>query len=218
MNTIQKRHPVAINRDGMAQIGPTPFQLRGIRFIEGEDGTPPAAPPADPAPPATPPAAPAAPPATQPPTPQEPPAAPQPVNYRGNPDEYVRELREESKGHRLAAEKAANDLATTQQERDTLAAERDALAREKALLLNAPKHGARADLMLDSTSFMKTFADVDLTDEEAVTKAITDAIEKNSTFKATPGLPGMSGGGHQGGRTPNTPTTLEGAVKTALSS
>lgn len=224
MSTIQKRHLAARNRAGMAQIGPSYFQLRGIRLVEGEEGsgtTPPATPPA-PTPPAPvtpqPPAQPT-PPATPPATPPTPPAEPQPpVNYRGNPDEYVRELREEAKTHRLAAEKAASDYATAQQERDALAAERDTLARERALLLNAPKHGARPELLLDSTSFMKTFADIDLSDEEAVTKAITDAIEKNSTFKAAPGLPGMSGGGHQGGGTPNTPNSLEGAVRAALSS
>jgi hypothetical protein len=117
----------------------------------------------------------------------------------------VRELREESKGHRLAAEKA-------EQERDAVAAERDALNREKALLLNAPKFGARPDLLLDSSSFMKTFADVDLSKEDDVKKAITDALERNSAFKAGPTLPGTSGGGHQGGsRTTSTPS-LQGAV------
>lgn len=213
MNTIQKRHPVAITRDGMAQIGPTAFQLRGIRFFNdegGAGGNPPAeAPPAPPAP------APTPPPAPQPPAPQ-PPAEQPPVNYRGNPDEYVRELREEAKTHRLAAEKAANDFATAQQERDALAAERDNLARERALLLNAPKHGARADLLLDSSSFMKTFADIDLADDAAVEKAITDALERNSAFKAGPSLPSTSGGGHQGGQAPTTTPTIEGAVKARL--
>ena len=163
----------------------------------------------------TPPAAPPAPAPTPPPAPQ-PPAEQPPVNYRGNPDEYVRELREEAKTHRLAAEKAANDFATAQQERDALAAERDNLARERALLLNAPKHGARADLLLDSSSFMKTFADIDLADDAAVEKAITDALERNSAFKAGPSLPSTSGGGHQGGQAPTTTPTIEGAVKARL--
>lgn len=213
MNTIQKRHPVAIDRDGMAPIGPTAFQLRGIRLFNDEGGALGGNPPAD-----TPPAPPApvpTPPAPQPPAPQ-PPAEQPPVNYRGNPDEYVRELREEAKTHRLAAEKAANDFATAQQERDALAAERDNLARERALLLAAPKHGARADLLLDSSSFMKTFADIDLADDAAVEKAITDALERNSAFKAGPSLPGTSGGGHQGGSAPTTTPTIEGAVKARL--
>ncbi|MCK2024579.1 hypothetical protein KZC52_16750, partial [Microbacterium sp. kSW2-24] len=60
------RHPVAMNRDGMAQIGPTSFELRGIRFADDPAGAPPAAPaapgaPAAPAPAAPAPAAPAAP-------------------------------------------------------------------------------------------------------------------------------------------------------------
>lgn len=220
MNTQNIQHHVARDVDGMAQIGPTKFQLRGIRFADGEGGAAPVVPPAPAAPAAAPvPAAPAAAavaPAPASPVPPAAPAAPAPVNYKGDPDEYVRELREEAKNHRLAAEKAANDFATAQQERDALTAERDTLARERALLLNAPKNGARAELLLDSTSFMKTFADVDLTDEEAVTKAITDAIEKNSTFKAGPVLPSTSGGGHQGGNLSSTPLTLDAAVKKQL--
>ena len=201
-----------------AQFAPT-FHRPFLRYLEGENGASPATPPAEQQPPATPPAPPATPPIPTPPA-SQPPATPAaqptpPVNYHGNPDDYVRELREEAKTHRLAAEKAASDAAAAQQERDTLAAERDALARERTLLLQAPKLGARADLLLDSSSFMKTFADIDLADQAAVDKAITDAIEKNSTFKAAPGLPGMSGGGHQGGTQPATPVTLEGAIQKA---
>lgn len=207
------RRPVAINRDGMAQIGPTLFQLRGIRFAEGEDGAG-GTPPVDPAPPAPPAPTPPAPPAPQPPAPQ--PSPPAPIDYRGNPDEYVRELREEAKTHRLAAEKAASDFAAAQAERDTLAAERDTLNRERALLLNAPKYGARPDLLLDSSSFMKTFADIDLSDEDAVKTAIEGALERNSAFKAGPALPGTSGGGHQGGSGTTTTPTIEGAVKARL--
>lgn len=205
-----------MQKQKMPVYGPralTRFDILGIRTVEGEDGaqTPPATPEPAPAAPApqTPPAA--------PPVPQAPAEPKPPINYRGDRDDYVRELREESKTHRLAAEKAASDFAAAQKERDALAAERDNLARERALLLHAPKHGARADLLLDSTSFMKTFADVDLADEEAVTKAITDAVEKNSAYRAVT-LPGTSGGGHQGGGAPKTNITLDGAVKAALSS
>lgn len=217
MSTIRKTHAPR-TRDGLAQIGPSRYDVAGIRFFndgEGAGGGDPAQP--APAAPAAPPA-PTPPPVPQPPAPQPPAAAepPAPVSYRGNPDEYVRELREEAKTHRIAAETAQTERNTIQQERDTLASERDALARERALLLAAPKHGARADLLLDSSSFMKTFADVDLANEEAVTKAITDAIEKNSTFKAAPSLPGMSGGGHQGGSAPASNPTLESAVRGAL--
>jgi len=195
----------------------TRFDILGIRFADGEDGANPTTGQSGEQPPATPPA----PPAPQPPAQPAPPAQhaepKPPINYKGDRDEYVRELREENKTHRLAAEKATSDFATAQKERDDLAAERDSLARERALLLNAPKHGARPDLLLDSSSFMKTFADVDLTDEEAVKTAITNAVDKNSAYRAVT-LPGTSGGGHQGGGAPKTPITLDSAVKSAMSS
>ena len=189
----------------------TRFDILGIRTVEGEEGAgtnppaPPATPPAEPAPPAAPPA----------PTPQPP--APQPVQYKGNPDDYVRELREESKAHRIAAEKAAADYAAAQAERDAAAAERDRLLRENAVLLHAPKNGARADALLDSTSFMKAFADVDLSDEEAVKAAITNAVEKNSALQAVT-LPPTSGSGHQGGGNSKTKLGLQGAVSAAMAS
>lgn len=205
--------PTIRDIDGMAVIGRTAHDLRGIRFGEGEGGgTPPADPPAPPAP--TPPAptpTPPAPPAPPAPTPPAP-----PVNHRGDPDEHVRELREEAKERRIKLEQEQAAHTTTQQERDAAAAERDQLKRENALLLNAPKFGARADLLLDSSSFMKSFADVDLSKEEDVKKAIEDAIERNAAFKSGPGLPPTSGGGHQGGTPPATSMTLDGAVKKAL--
>lgn len=187
----------------------TRFDLLGVRFVEGEDGANPTPGQGGEQPPAEPPAQPT-PPAPQPPAEPKP-----PINYKGDRDEYVRELREENKTHRLAAEKATSDYTTAQQERDVAIAERDTLARERALLLHAPQHGARADLLLDSSSFMKAFADVDLTDEEAVKTAITDAVEKNSAYRAVT-LPGTSGGGHQGGGAPKTNITLDGAVKSRL--
>lgn len=205
--------------DGLAQIGPTRFDIAGIRFFNDTEGAGGAGTPA----PETPPTPPAPTPPTPPaPTPQAPAQQPAPVQYKGNPDDYVRELREEAKAHRVAAdeartaaEKAAEEAKAAQAERDAIAAERDALAREKALLLHAPKLGARPDLLLDSSSFMKTFAGVDLSKDEDVAKAITDAVEKNSAFRATT-LPAMSGGGHQGGGAPKNPVTLDGAVKAAL--
>jgi hypothetical protein len=65
------------------------------------------------------------------------------------------------------------------------------------VLLAAPRLGAKADLLLDSSSFTTALAAVDLADQAAVDKAITDALERNSAFKAGPQLPGASGGGHQ---------------------
>lgn len=195
-----------------AQFPPT-FHRPFLRYLEGEQGGSPQ-PPAEPA---TPPAAPA-PPAPVPTPPPAPPAPAEqpPVNYRGNPDEYVRELREEAKQHRLAAEKAQQERDAAATERDADRAAREALARENHLLRVAGKYGANPDMLLDSSSFMTTFKDVDLTDEAKVKEAIEQALEKNSAFRAGPVLPPRSGGGHQGGAPTAQPVTLESAVKTAL--
>lgn len=186
-----------------------------LRYFDGEQGAAPAGPPA-PTPPAPAPQAPAppVPPAPAPPAPAPP--APQPVQYRGDPDEYVRELREEAKTHRLAAEKAATDFTTAQAERDAAAAERDQLRRDNTIILRSAELGAKASALLDSREFTTLFATVDLTDQAAVDKAITDALERNSAFKAGPTLPTASGGGHQGGQPPTTTPTLESAVKARL--
>lgn len=169
-------------------------------------------------PPAAPAAAPAPPTPTPPPAPQPPaqPTPPAPVNYRGDPDEYVRELRGEAKQHRESFEREQTAHKETQQERDAAAKERDTLKAANAVLLAAPRLGARADLLLDSSSFTQTLAGIDLADQAAVDKAITDALERNSAFKAGPTLPPASGGGHQGGQPPTTTPTLESAVRTAL--
>ncbi|MBB3158029.1 hypothetical protein FHS07_001725 [Microbacterium proteolyticum] len=80
-----------------------------------------------------------------------------------------------------------------------------------------PRLGAQADLLLDSSSFTTALAAVDLADQAAVDKAITDALERNSAFEAGPTLPGASGPGHQGGQpTPTTTPSLDGAVKARL--
>lgn len=203
------RHPVAITRDGMAQIGPTSFQLRGIRFLEGEGGdggTPPAQTPPPPAPPAP------APPAPQPPAPPAPPTPPAPIDYRGNPDEYVRELRGEAKSYREAKETAEALVAERERERDAGYAERDQLRRENTVILRSQELGAKAAALLDSKEFTTAFAAIDLADPAAVDKAITDALERNSAFKAGPALPGTSGGGHQGGSATTPTPTLQGAV------
>jgi hypothetical protein len=196
--------------------GPTKLSkldLMGIRFMT--DPAPAAGAgdlPADP--PAAAPSASAAPPAA----PAAPPAAPaaQPVNYRGDPDEYVRELRQEARTHREAAEAATATAAERERERDAAAAARDELARTNKLILAAPKLGANAEMLLDSSSFMKTFASVDLAKPDDVKKAIEDALERNSAFKAGPALPHASGGGHQGGHNSKSTPTLAGAVSKAL--
>jgi len=215
------RHPIAINRDGMAQIGPTLFELRGIRFADDPAGAPPAVPaPASPAPAAPAAPAPAAPAAPAPPAPAAPsapvPAAPAPINYQGSPDEYVRELRGEARTHREAREAAEKLASEREQENTTLASERDQLRRENTVILRAQELGAKAAALLDSKEFTTAFAAVDLADPAAVDKAITDALERNSAFKAGPILPGASGGGHQGGSATTPTPTIEGAVKARL--
>ncbi|MEW2459824.1 hypothetical protein AB0872_03930 [Microbacterium sp. NPDC047426] len=224
MNHHQHRLPVAIDRDGMAQIGLTPFQLRGIRFADGEGGGAPAAPAAPAATAAPAPAASAAPAAPAAPAPAAPapaaaaptPAPAAPINYQGNPDDYVRELRGEAKTHREAREAAEKLVTEREQENTTLAAERDQLRRENTVILRSQELGAKAAALLDSKEFTTAFAAIDLADAAAVDKAITDALERNSAFKAGPILPGTSGGGHQGGAAPTINPTLEGAVAARL--
>lgn len=199
-----------------AQFAPA-YHRPFLRYFDGDAGGAPGGDPAPAAPTPSPAPTPAPPaPAPQPAPAPAAPAAPAPINYKGDPDEYVRELRAENKTAREAREKAERDAQERQQERDAAAAERDALKREKAVLLAAPRLGANADLLLDSGSFTKTLAGIDLADQAAVDKAITDALERNSAFRTGPALPPSSGGGHQGG-SPTTPKpTLEGAVKAAM--
>lgn len=202
---------IAHSRTYGVQFQPS-FHRPFLRYIEGEQGGAPTPPPAE-QPPAAPPApAPAPQPAPPAPPAPKPPAEQPPVNYRGNPDEYVRELREEAKNHRLAAEKAQQERDAVAAERDTTTAARDALARENHLLRVAGKYGANPDMLLDSSSFMTAFKDVDLADEAKVKEAIEQALEKNSAFRAGPALPPMSGGGHQGGAPQSQTPTLEGAL------
>jgi hypothetical protein len=190
---------------------PPAYDRPFLRYFSDDPGAPGGDPAPAPQPPTPAPAPAPAPPAPQPPAPQ-----PAPIKYQGDPDEYVRELREEAKNHRLAAEKAQQERDAAASERDSDRAARDALARENHLLRVAGKYGANPDLLLDSSSFMKTFADVDLSKEDEVKKAIEDALERNSAYKAGPTLPPASGGGHQGGQpTPTTPT-LESAVRARL--
>lgn len=148
----------------------------------------------------------------QPTPPPAQPAALAPVQYRGDPDEYVRELRGEARTHREAKEAAETLAAERERERDAASAERDQLRRENTVILRAGELGAKAAALLDSKEFTTAFAAVDLADTAAVDKAITDALERNSAFKAGPALPGASGGGHQGGSATTPTPTLDSAV------
>ncbi|WP_437582723.1 hypothetical protein ACSAGD_10680 [Paramicrobacterium sp. CJ85] len=219
---FKQQYHAARDRDGLAIVGMTKHQMMGIRYVEGEGGTPPAgdggndggqsgdgqsqtppatpqAPPAQPAPQATP--------------PQEPQA---PVQVHGDRDEYIRELRTESKERRIALEKLQAEHQTATQSLATATEERDRYARELAVVRNAAALNANADLLLDSASFQKDLASVDPSDTEAVKAAITAAIEKNAAYKTGPVLPPSSGGGHQGGQPSSKPLSLDDAVKKAL--
>ncbi|GAB2519506.1 hypothetical protein [Paramicrobacterium agarici] len=217
---FKQQHFAARDRDGLAIIGMTKHQMMGIRYIEGDGGaTPPADPPADPTPSATPPAEPTPPaqqtPPATPPTEPQPPAQP-PVQVHGDRDEYIRELRSESKERRIALEKLQGEHQTATQSLATATEERDRYARELAVVRNAGALNANADLLLDSASFQKDLASVDPSDNEAVKAAITAALEKNAAYKTGPALPPSSGGGHQGGQPSDKPMSLDDAVKKAL--
>lgn len=73
-------------------------------------------------------------------------------------------------------------------------------AREAAVQLavyrNAAANEANPDLLLDSASFLRSIAEVDPTDAEAVSAAIKAAVETNPVFKAsqTPPAPVFPGG------------------------
>ena len=198
-----------------AQFAPA-YHRPHLRYIEATPGAEAGTPPAPPAAPAPQPPAPPAPAAPQvPPTPNPPAPTPPPVNYQGNPDEYVRQLREESRERReaLTAEQAAHNTVKSE-----LATAQAALAdqqRTNAVLRLAGAAGANATALLDSTSFMTALAAVDISKDDDVTAAITTALGKNSALSATPKLPTTNGGGHQGGSTEK-PQSLEGAIAAHL--
>lgn len=66
-----------------------------------------------------------------------------------------------------------------------------ARAREAAVQLavyrNAAANEANPDLLLDSASFLRTLAEVDPTDTNAVASVIKAAVEANPLFKVSPG-------------------------------
>lgn len=187
--------------DGLAVIGRTLNDLRGVRFDEGEGGNAPATPAtpaAVPAPPA--PAASAAP---------EPSAAPDVPDWAKNPadaERMVRDLRAEAAKTRTEAKDA---IAKAQQEltdklavalglKPDAAADPAALtaslteaqtkatqaARELAIFKAAAQTGADPSRLLDSNSFMSSVNGLDPNDGAAVTAAITAAIAANPQLKA----------------------------------
>lgn len=239
MNTTQKCTYARRGLDGLAQIGPSKFDLRGIRLAEGELGAPttPTTPPAAPAAPATPPAAPAAPTASTPPWGDDP--------SKFDPDkawkliENLRldaEKREEKTTAAItaAAEKAQKDtlaqfakllggdpepetdpvkLAATIAEKDTaLTAAQTAIAdaqRTAQVAIHAGPLGANVTALLADPAFKTTLASVDPTKEADVKSAITQALQANAALKQPPR--------GSGDLTPTGPTvqSLEAQLKAA---
>lgn len=201
--------------DGLAQIGPSKFELRGIRFIEGElsggDGAGDAAAQA---------AAAAASSGNQEPTASKPPWGDDPSKF--DPDkawkliENLRldaEKREEKTTAAIAAaaEKAQKDtltqfakllggepepetdpvkLAATIAEKDTaLTAAQTAIAdaqRTAQVAIHAGALGANVTALLADPAFKTTLASVDPTKEADIKSAITQALQANAALKQPP--------------------------------
>ncbi|WP_449281246.1 hypothetical protein [Leucobacter sp.] len=209
-------------------IGRAPLRLRGIRFVDGEQGGAPAAPPAGgqaPAggenPPAPNPAQLAAfyaaqnggqaPPAA--PAPQAP-AAPQVQQLQDFTPEQVKQLMGHANDAARDAAAAQEALAAMQQERDDAQAQLAQYQRESAVR-TAAGTAANADLLLDSAKFQAAVKDVDLTDGAALTAAVAAFVKDNPAYAAAPTLPNTSGGTPAGSSTTK-PNTLEGAIAARL--
>lgn len=204
------------DHDGLAVIGRSLHDLRGIRHVEGENGstppagdTPPASPPT-PAPPA--PAAPTPPPA-QPPAPSAPPSS----SARTPDQEYVTSLREEAKGYRIERDSEKQKREAAEQKLTDATTAMQNMRRDTTVTRIAGTVEGNADLLLDSESFKKQFAEVNLDDAEAVKENITKWLESHPAYKSGPSLPPASGGRPTGaGSPPAQPHTLGAAISAAL--
>lgn len=200
-------------------IGRAPLRLRGIRFAEGDAGTPPAAPPATPAPSPTDVAAMlahlnSAPPAA-PPAPAAPAAPVAPI--QGFTPEQVQKLMADSSTAQKAAADAQAALATMQQERDAAQAQIAEHARTSAVT-TAAGTTANAALLLDSAKFQAEIKDVDLADPAKLAAAVTAFVTANPAYAAAPAAPQLPGtsGPAPAGSTTTTPKTLESAIAARL--
>jgi len=214
MSTIETHVPLALRGpDGLAVIGRTLHDLRGIRFGDGEGGNAPAS--EDPAPGEEP----------QPsgdPAPTDPPADPaadpkpedKPETFSR---EYVEQLRKEAAGYRTRAEKDAKDaaeaaekalveklgkalglikedeqpdaaalIAQAQSEKQAAEQASAAAARELAVLKVSDKHGANTTAMLDSRAFVSKLEALDPSADDfaaAVDSLVKDTVASDSKFK-----------------------------------
>jgi len=83
---------------------------------------------------------------------------------------------------------------------------------ELAVYKAAAKADADPVALLDSRSFIDSLKDVDPSDDDAVAKAIRQAVEKNPRLRAAPAAPPASGA-PMGGQPPaSKPKTLEAAI------
>lgn len=167
--------------------------------------------------PATPPADPAAPPPADPATPppaDPPPADPPSDDGKGGKSAILADLATERDKRQALEEQVNNLTAAQQQQMDAIAkalglkqddappdpaaltaqiAEEQGKAREAAVQLavyrNAAANEANADALLDSASFLRSLADVDPTNAEAINAAIKAAVEANPLLKAAPIAP-----------------------------
>lgn len=187
------RTPARRDIDGLAIIGRTPHDLRGIRHGEGEEGSTPAAEPAArPAPAST--AAPAAPAASEP-------AAPawdgKIESLHPDAQKIITDLRKEAGDNRVKATSAdsklqavlkAAGIATNEEDPIEVAAtsraERDAAKRELAVYKSAATAGADPSKLLDRASFLTSIQGIDPTDGPALLAAINAAVTADNTLKA----------------------------------
>lgn len=190
--TGEQIRPLWIRPDGRAM-----WPIMG-----GDDTVPPAAPPADPAP-------------TDPPADPKPADPPAPSDDgKGGKDAILADLAKE-RDKRQELEGRLTEFQTQQQQQmDALAkalglkpddappdpaaltaqiAEEQGKAREAAVQLavyrNAAANEANADALLDSASFLRSLADIDPTNAEAVNAAIKAAVEANPLLKSAPPVP-----------------------------
>ena len=209
MGNTAKFHPLT-----GALIVPLGYRKNGraiYPIMGGDDSVPPGTPPAD-----TPPAD--TPPADTPPKGDNPPAD----DGKGGKDAILADLAKE-RDKRQGLETDLQTLKDSQQSQldaiakalglkpddqpadpakltaDITAAQADAReARQQlAVYRNAAANEANPDALLDSASFLRSMADIDPTDADAVNAAIKAAVEGNPGFKAVvaPPVPPTFGGG-----------------------
>ena len=198
--------PVLRDIDGMAVIGRTLHDLRGIRYDEGEGGGAPAAEPPQPEPPATP----------EPPA-AEPAAAPERVEDLPTwAQKIIADTRKEAADNRGAKNaetervnailKAAGIKTDEPDPAELLKqsqAESSAAKRELAVFKSASAAGADPVKLLDRASFLTSIASVDPTDGPAITTAIEAALAADPSLKAVraagaSGIEQTGGTGEQG--------------------